>query len=499
MRVAAVAVMILFSSVVEAGGDGLPFLHTTFYPSMQAPDAPNMDAPNAVEIAMDSRGIAADAPQLIEDGKAGNHADSTREFRATGYGVTAVLAIDASGSAKRGEFESVKSALRDLVSSIRPQDRIAVVAFADSVEVKQVFTSDKAQLLQVIGNLRAGGRFTLLNQAILNGLSLLDGDKTNARRHLLVITDGKNDGKGPDPAALESEALRLEIPVDCLIVTRLSDHFLMPLQSLAAATGGAYRRARGDDALRAAMREGIEDLLGSPVLRFRLAHIKPDGEYHLLHLAVAGGATETVRMFFPRVARPIILYVSVAIAAVLFGGGLALILYSRLTRSSPTPEAIVPKTPQASTRTKTVYSAPPPPKVARIPSAATPGNRAGQQPSSSPPSPQGTELRQIFKPPAAGNPTAWLRARGAGTRFAIDDAAVWIGAGDGNKIRLVEDAEVSWNHACIQWAAGDLYLFDNRSTNGTSVNGRRMQPGSRVRLRTGDEITIGHGAFLLEM
>ena len=48
-------------------------------------------------------------------------------------------------------------------------------------------------------------------------------------------------------------------------------------------------------------------------------------------------------MFFPRVVRPVILYVSVAIAAVLFGGGLALILYSRLTRSSPTPEAIVPE------------------------------------------------------------------------------------------------------------------------------------------------------------
>ena len=96
---------------------------------------------------MDSRGIAADAPQLIEDGKAGNHADSTREFRATGYGVTAVLAIDASGNIKSAELESVKAALGDFVSSIRPQDRIAVVAFADSVDVKQVFTSDKDRLL----------------------------------------------------------------------------------------------------------------------------------------------------------------------------------------------------------------------------------------------------------------------------------------------------------------------------------------------------------------
>ena len=369
--------------------------------------------------------------------------------------------------------------------------------------------------MQAIGNLRAGGRSTLLNQAILNSLSLLAADKTNSRRHLLVITDGKNDGAGPDPAALEIEAHRLGIPVDCIGVTRLPDRFLIPLQSLAAASGGAYLRARGYDALRSAMREGIEGLLGSPVLRFRLAHIEPDGRDHLLQLMIVGGTTQTVRVFFPRVVTPTIIYVAVALAGVLFVGGVALIVYSRLARSSRMPESAVHKTPPVRPRTKTLYSAPRAPAVLAPYPTATPKTRAEYRqpiasgaspaPSFSPPAaaqvplPHETEVRQIFSPPAAGHPTAWLRNRRAGTRFAIESPAVWIGAGDGNRIRVTEDAAVSRNHACIQWAAGDLFLFDNRSTNGTSVNGRRMEAGSLVRLQPGDEITIGHGSFSLEI
>jgi hypothetical protein len=502
MRVAAAAVMVLLSGFVEAGA-GLPFRHTTLYWPM--------DAANAVDIAVDSPRIAAGDVQLIEDGKAGNHAESIREFRSTGYGVSAVLAIDASAGVKGSEFESVKAALRDFVSSSRPQDRIAVVAFADSVDVKQAFTSDKDQLMQAIGNLRAGGKSTLLNQAILNGLSLLAADKTNARRHLLVITDGKNDGTGPDSAALESEARQLDIAVDCLGVARLPERFLLPMQSLVTASGGAYMRARGYESLRTAIREGIEGLLGSPVLRFRLAHIEPDGRYHQLQLSIVGGATETVRVFLPRVPTPIMLYVAVAVASVLFGGGFALILYSRLARSSGKPESVVHNTPVTRARPKTVYSPPPapapiPPAVAksgaepRLPIPTTPAPSPSVSPPAAAPAPirRETESRQIFTPPAPGHPTAWLRNKRAGARFAIEAAAVWIGTADGNNMR-VTDTTVSRNHACIQWLAGDLYLFDNHSTNGTSVNGRRMESGSRVRLQPGDEITIGQGAFSLEM
>ena len=109
-----------------------------------------------------------------------------------------------------------------------------------------------------------------------------------------------------------------------------------------------------------------------------------------------------------------------------------------------------------------------------------------------------TQFRQIFKPPTTGQPSAWLRAQGAATRFPIDSAEIWIGAAEGNRIRVAEDLAVSWNHACVQWAAGDLYLFDNRSTNGTSVNGHRMEAGSRVRLQAGDRIEMGRAVFLLE-
>ena len=121
-----------------------------------------------------------------------------------------------------------------------------------------------------------------------------------------------------------------------------------------------------------------------------------------------------------------------------------------------------------------------------------------QRPAPRPPLLNGTQFRQIFPAPAPGHPVAWLRALADGARFGIEDANTWIGAGAENRIRVANDPAVSWNHACVQWADGDLYLFDNRSTNGSRVNGARMEPGSRVLLRPGDEIRIGHASFALE-
>jgi len=512
MRLAAAAAVTALTALGPVGlaGAGAPpsLVHTAFY----APAGRS----NTVEVAVDRHGIAPADAQLIEEGKPGNRGESAREFRLTGHGVTAVLAIDASGSVKGGPFESVKAALRDFVSSSRPQDRIAVVSFADTVVVAQAFTSDKAQLTQAIGALQAGGNLTLLNRAIADSLTLLAAEKTNARQRLLVITDGKNEGPGPVAAALETEARRLGIPVDCLGVTRLAARFLLPMQSLAAASGGAYVRARDYEDLRNAMREGIEGLLGTPVLTFRLAHIAPDGASHLLQLKIEGSTTDAVQMFLPRTA-PAMLYVPAVLALLLFGAGMALIVFGRRRRRAaaaadtpPDVPAVAEPDPPARTRTQTVYAPksgprtpykgdvrrPPPPRPEPVPPPPAPVPDLKQ------PTPQpvrdATQFRQVFAQPAPGKPTAWVRAQGSPTRFPIEADEVWIGSGDGNHIRVAEDMTMSRNHACIQWIAGDLYLFDNRSTNGTRVNGRRMESGSRARLQAGDQIAAGHAVFSLE-
>ncbi|MDT4917254.1 MAG: adenylate cyclase [Pseudonocardiales bacterium] len=55
---------------------------------------------------------------------------------------------------------------------------------------------------------------------------------------------------------------------------------------------------------------------------------------------------------------------------------------------------------------------------------------------------------------------------------------------------IVDDPAVSRDHAEVQVVSGSAFLVDH-STNGTRVNGRRVERGERVALVDGDTITIG--------
>jgi adenylate cyclase len=55
---------------------------------------------------------------------------------------------------------------------------------------------------------------------------------------------------------------------------------------------------------------------------------------------------------------------------------------------------------------------------------------------------------------------------------------------------LIDSPQVSRDHAEVQVVGGSLYLVDH-STNGTRVNGRRVERGERVSLSDGDRLTIG--------
>jgi len=492
--------------------------HATFYTANHAGQETIEAAPEWGASPVPAPGSA----RLMEDGRPGNVAPSWKEFRATPYGITAVLAVDTSGSVQGTPFDSVKAALKNFVSSSRAQDRIAIVGFADSVNIGQTFTADKAQLTRAIDGLHTGGRQTLLNGAIARSLSLLAGEPTNPRRHLLVITDGKNEGPGPSLQQLTEDAREAGIPVDCIGVTRLSAKYLEPLQALALATGGAYIRARGYDQLRQAMSQGIEGLLGSPVLTFHLAHVLYDGQRHSFQVTAQGVSTDTASVLLPAPpASALLLYSSIGAAVLLFGVGMMLIYYSRkrtpVEAAAALPAPPTREIPPRQARVATVYE--------RHEASASSGTespararQAAAHAGSGPPGPVTsarsetapltgpTEFRPVFQAPAPESPTAWMRlisqpgatAPLPALRYPIDANDVWIGAGSANQICVRHDTAVSRVHARIQWSGGDLYLLDNHSTNGTTVNARAVQAGSRVRLQPGDRIAIGESVFSLD-
>lgn len=62
-------------------------------------------------------------------------------------------------------------------------------------------------------------------------------------------------------------------------------------------------------------------------------------------------------------------------------------------------------------------------------------------------------------------------------------------------ILLFYDRAVSRRHCRITWEDEECFLEDLGSTNGTFLNGRRINPGERVPIYDGDEISVGDSTF----
>jgi pSer/pThr/pTyr-binding forkhead associated (FHA) protein len=81
-----------------------------------------------------------------------------------------------------------------------------------------------------------------------------------------------------------------------------------------------------------------------------------------------------------------------------------------------------------------------------------------------------------------------------GKEFPLENVETRIGRDVDNDI-VINDAEVSRHHATISLQLESYVLEDNGSTNGTSINGRRIT--SPYTLRSGDIITFGEHVDLL--
>ncbi|MEQ1825846.1 MAG: ATP-binding protein [Pirellula sp.] len=88
-----------------------------------------------------------------------------------------------------------------------------------------------------------------------------------------------------------------------------------------------------------------------------------------------------------------------------------------------------------------------------------------------------------------------VRGAGVGTHFLLREAKQRIGRDSHCEIHL-EDTETSRTHAEIEFAEGGYTLRDLNSSNGTYVNGRRIQEKCLV---TGDRIQIGKQLILFRL
>lgn len=183
--------------------------------------------------------------------------------------VSIVLALDGSGSMKRGA-EVARQAARQFADSLRPEDRLSLVLFADHSHFAHDLGTRREWTHQELDKYQTAGG-TALYDALSD--SLLRLKQVEGRRVVVVVTDGRdenNAGTGPGSSRTIRDVLQHVKEVDAVVyaigVGGNVDRDL--LEKIAATSGG--RAFFPDDVtqLEAEYRRVVESLRRRWVLGF---------------------------------------------------------------------------------------------------------------------------------------------------------------------------------------------------------------------------------------
>jgi len=158
--------------------------------------------------AMDTRNqyldIAKDDLVVFEDGVE----QTVETFQEATSPVSMVLVLDSSGSMKQAS-EKVVAAAAAFVETLRPEDSLGMLTFADKVNVAHAITTNRANTIETLAEYKADGG-TALYDALCDSLLMLKGVK--GRRAVVTLTDGRdedNPGTGPGSVRTWDSVLRL--------------------------------------------------------------------------------------------------------------------------------------------------------------------------------------------------------------------------------------------------------------------------------------------------
>lgn len=73
---------------------------------------------------------------------------------------------------------------------------------------------------------------------------------------------------------------------------------------------------------------------------------------------------------------------------------------------------------------------------------------------------------------------------------------ITLGRGNGNTI-VIDSGLASRQHAVIQKIKDAYFICDLKSTNGTFLNGKLIEPDKYIKLKPGDTITIGKNDLIM--
>ena len=124
----------------------------------------------------------------------------------TGHGVDLVVVLDRSGSMQGLKIEHARQAVRNLLADLAPEDRFALVSYADQAQAHTdllpVTDGRRLQFDEAVQGIRPGGG-TNLGAGLQKGMDLLAGSAPDGNvRQIILISDGLANKGITDPTRL---------------------------------------------------------------------------------------------------------------------------------------------------------------------------------------------------------------------------------------------------------------------------------------------------------
>ena len=254
-------------------------------------------------------GLGADKFEVIEDGKASFPPNEVTSQVNPDAVISIVMVIDISGSMEGKPIEEAMRAANALLDQLSPQDRAAIIAFADKVisldpteleEGKELgFTTDKNAVRNVVNFLDTKiGWDTPLYDAIYKGVKMAASEPVG-KRAVVVMTDGRDErdnangvpvkdaGSLSTPDDPINEANRNNIPIFSIGLAGLGGKIDSKyLARLAERTGGFYQETPEAEELTPLFEEVANQLKTQYLLHYE-SQLPKDDQYHSLMVRVS--------------------------------------------------------------------------------------------------------------------------------------------------------------------------------------------------------------------
>ena len=363
-----------------------------------------------------------------------------------------VIAIDVSKSMLK-VWPYIRSGVVSLLESLPMETGSALTAFDDRSRIVADFHVSRNAQIDAVGLMQPTGDATELFYGIHSAMEMLKDPGLSARKFLIVISDGKNEGGAYDLTGNITEAERLGVSIIGLGVDLGDGTEWRNLERLSLETGGVFIPLDASASAKVGF-DRVGDHLGSRWHAVWMTDLPDDGEVHSFSLEVkspGGGGKIEIDHAIPVQPKPLEAPLWKSTEALIAGGGavllgLVLLLVLIIRRRRRQVESV--DFPETAGIEPTVV-VPTGPLFAKI-TATHEGEEYGE--------------------------------------YGLHDTPLAVGRDVMNDIML-PDSQVSRQHVKFSVESGVCYLHDLGSSNGTWLNGTPLS-GS-LSLADGDHVKVG--------